>query len=263
MLKIIVCIKQVPHTDNVQIDINSGTLKRDNIEHIMNPDDLHALEMALHLKETFKAEITAITMGPPSAKDILFEAYSMGIDRAILITDEKFAGSDSYITGQILSKMIKKIDNFDIIITGVEAIDGNTASVGYHISEFFQIPLITQIHKINIEKNEAIIERLYGHEYQKVSVKLPIIITVSKDDNRVRFSSLADIYNCYDKNIITVNINDLGGDENDYGISGSPTFVLKTESFIHKREQIKLEGTLDEKTDKLIKELQKADIIKF
>ncbi len=140
MLRIIVCIKQVPDTDRVRIDKKNGTLVRESISTIINPDDLHALEMALYLKEHYGAEITALTMGPVHAEDVLREAYACGVDKAVLVSDEKFAGSDALATSKILSRAIKHLGDYDVIITGVEAIDGNTSIVPFQISEFAHEP---------------------------------------------------------------------------------------------------------------------------
>ncbi|MCP4137869.1 MAG: electron transfer flavoprotein subunit beta/FixA family protein [bacterium] len=263
MLKIIVCVKQVPDTSKVKINPKNGTLIRESIENIMNPDDRHAMETALCLKERYGGTITAITMGPPQAEDVLREAFAMGADDALLITDKRFAGSDSLVTSNILSKVIKKSGKFDIIVTGVEAIDGNTSNVGFQLSEFLGIPLITQIHKIEIQNSSALIERLYGHEYQQIKIDLPILLAVNKDINKVRFSSLQGLNFCFDKEIKRITMDDIGGTEDEYGLKGSPTIVLEYDSFVHKREQEIIEGTLNEKVDGLIHKLKKHNILRY
>ena len=185
MIRIIVCIKQVPITDRVSFDWkNGGVLIRDNVESIMNPDDLHAIELALQLKEQYGGEIVAISMGPSQAEEILREALAFGVDKCVLITDEKFKGSDTLATTKILYNSIMKLGKFDIIMTGFKTIDGGTAQVSYQLAERFNIPHITKIHKIEIKDNTVIVDRLYGHEYQKVKTNLPVLLSVkSKSAN--------------------------------------------------------------------------------
>lgn len=263
MLNIIVCTKQVPKTGNVKVYKGTGTLNRKETENIINPDDLHALELALHLKEKYESHVTVLTMGPDNAEDILYEAYALGVDKCVLLSDEQFRGADTYATSLTLSRAIEKLGGYDIILTGMTAIDGNTSHVGYQISEFLNIPLITQINDIEIIEKHAIINRLYGHEYQKVEVDLPILLAADKETNHVRFSKFSDINNCFDKKIIKMNMEDLGGTEDDYGIKGSPSIVVKTESFTHKRQQEKIDGNLDEKVEQFIDILKKHNILKY
>ncbi len=263
MLNMIVCIKQVPETSNVKIDKHTGLLQRKEAVNIINPDDLHALEFALDLKDRYQGFVIVLTMGPDSAEDVLYEAYAMGADKCVLLSDERFKGADTYATSFTLSKAIKKLGRFDLILTGVTAIDGNTSHVGYQIAEFLNIPLITQINAMKILDNHAIIKRLYGHEYQKIKVDLPVLLASDKETNKVRFPKFADINFCFDKEIVVFNLEDLGGSEKEYGLRGSPSIVIKTESFTHKRKYEKIKGSLDEKVDKFIGILKKQNILKY
>ncbi|MBN2159802.1 MAG: electron transfer flavoprotein subunit beta/FixA family protein [Spirochaetes bacterium] len=263
MLSILVCIKQVPDTQKAVFDPRTGVIDRSGTENIMNPDDLHALEMALSLKDEYGASVTAITMGPPQAADVLNEAHALGVDRCVLVSDQRFAGSDSLVTSKVLSRAIVKLGAYDIIVTGREAIDGNTAHVGFQLSEFLQIPLLAQIHKFKINKDSAIIERLYGHEYQKIQVRLPVLIVVGKHANRVRIPRLADIKTCTDKKIIVMTMNDIGGTEEEYGAAGSPTVVIETEIFSHKRGKEILSGDMNEIIDILVHRLKKHNILRY
>jgi electron transfer flavoprotein beta subunit len=259
----VVCIKQVPESHLAVIDPVKGTLIRDNIQLIINPDDLHALEMALALREKYGGTITALTMGPEYAEEILYEAYAMGVDYGVLICDERFKGSDSLITSKILAAAIQKLGAFNLVLTGMTAIDGNTSHVGFQLSEYMQIPLITQIHKIDIFKDHSIIERRYGHEYQKIKVPLPILLACDGETNKVRYPRLMDINRCFEKPISCLKMEDIGGEEKDYGLIGSPTIVIKTESFSHKREQQVIQGHLHDKVESFIAALKKHDILKF
>lgn len=263
MLSILVCIKQVPDTQKALFDPKTGVIDRNTADNIVNPDDLHALEMALSLKDECGASITALTMGPSQAADVLAEAYALGVDRGVLISDPRFAGSDSLVTGKILSRAIEKLGPFDIIMTGCEAIDGNTGHVGYQLSEFLRMPLLTQIHKLRVSPDQVIIERLYGHEYQKIRVDLPVLITAGKTANRVRTPRLADIRTCAEREITVLTMDDIGGEAREYGAAGSPTVVIETELFSHRRERELFAGTVDEKVDKLIHKLKKQNILRY
>lgn len=262
-LNILVCVKQVPDSHNVKVDRRSGLLLRTGETSIMNPDDAHAMELAVSLRERYGGEVVAMTMGPDHASDVLYEACALGADHAVLVTDERFAGSDSYVTGKILSRSIEHFGKFDIIITGVEAIDGSTASVGFHIAEFLGITLLRQVHRIDIIDGSVEVERLCGHEFQKVRVKLPVIIAANKETNSVRFPSLSDISSCYEKHIHRISMEDIGGKEEEYGLKGSPTIVVDSESFSHRRGREKIEGTTEEKAEALIHEMKRLDILKF
>lgn len=263
MLSIIVCIKQVPDTQKALFDPKTGIIGRNCADNIMNPDDLHAIEMALSIKDMYGAKITTITMGPPQAVDVLSEAYALGVDNCVLISDPRFAGSDSLITSKVLSRAITRLGPFDIIITGCEAIDGNTAHVGFQLSEFLTIPLLTQIHNFQINSGHAIIERLYGHEYQKIQVRLPLLLAISKNTNRVRIPRLYELKTCTDRKIHMMTMDDIGGSDQEYGTAGSPTVVVDTEIFSHKREREVFAGDCSEKADMLIHKLKKHNILKY
>lgn len=262
MLRIVVCIKQVPITDRVSFDWkNGGVLIRENAESVMNPDDLHAIELALQLKEQHGGEVVAICLGPPQAEDILREALAFGVDRCVLITDDKFRGSDTYATTKILHNSIIKLGKFDIIITGFKTIDGGTAQVSYQLAERFKIPHITKIHKIEIIDKTATIERLFGHEYQKVKADLPILLAINSDTNKVRHMRLYNIKDCIDKEIVKWKIDDITGTESEYGLKGSTLITLKGEIVSHKRKHQIFTGTIDDKIDKLISKLKKYGVI--
>ncbi len=263
MLSILVCIKQVPDTQKALFNPKTGVIDRNSADNIMNPDDLHALEMALTVRDDYAATITALTMGPLQAADVLSEAYALGVDRGVLISDPCFAGSDSLVTSKILSRAIEKLGPFDIIMTGCEAIDGNTGHVGFQLSEFLRIPLLAQIHKFHVDSGQAVIERLYGHEYQKIRVDLPVLIAAGKTAHRVRTPRLADIKTCTARQVSVLTMDDIGGAGHEYGAAGSPTVVIETELFSHKREREVFAGTVDDKVDNLIHKLKKQNILRY
>lgn len=263
MLDIAVCIKQVPGTDTIRVDPKGGTLVRTEGESIINPDDLHALETALSLRERYGGTITALSMGPPKAEELLREAYSLGADRCVLVSDPRFAGSDALVTSKILYRAIHLLGEFSIVVTGVESLDGNTSSVPFQLSELLGMPLVTQIHRLELAGGSLHVERLYGHEYQKIQIDPPVLLAVNRETNVVRFPSLADIKTCFERAVEVLTMDHIGGSEDEFGIKGSPTRVLESEVFAHRRKREVIEGDTAEKIDALVAKLKKHDVIRF
>ena len=190
-MKIIVCIKQVPETFEVKIDPETKRIVREGVKSIINPYDMYAIEEGIRLKERFGGEVVAITMGPPQAESALKEAIAMGVDTAILLSDKKFAGSDTLATSYTLSLAIKNIGNFDIIICGRETLDGSTGQVGPEIAVHLKIPYVTYVSKIeNISDGILECKRLMEDHYETLKIKMPVLITVVKEINEPRIPSL-------------------------------------------------------------------------
>ncbi|MFA5033542.1 MAG: electron transfer flavoprotein subunit beta/FixA family protein [bacterium] len=261
MYQIIVLAKQVPDTRNITTKTmkEDGTVNRTALPAIFNPEDLNALEAALLIKEKYGAIVTVITMGPPSAAEILRESLYRGADKVILLTDRRFAGSDTLATSYILSMAIKKIEKFDIIFSGRQAIDGDTAQVGPQVAEKLNIPQITYMQEVlHLNKNEIKIKRLIDNGIEILKSKLPALITVTNTSNAPRFpsikqmakfkkaisnSELAKVSNTLkylsperyseetliqDRLLINEwNMEDINADLALCGISGSPTKVFK------------------------------------
>ena len=263
MLSILVCVKQVPDAGRAVFDAKTGIIDRASAGNIVNPDDLHALETALSIKDAGGARITALSMGPPRAREALYEAAAYGADRCVLLYDPRFAGSDSLATSRALARAIRKLGPFDLIVTGREAIDGNTGHVGYQLSELLGLPLVTRIHRFRIENGRATIERLYGHEYQKIRAALPLIFAVGRDDNRVRFPRLTDIALSSGMEIEELSMDDIGGSAVEYGLAGSPTVVVDTRVFSHTRSQNSVEGDTAEKAEAIVQRLKKHGILHY
>jgi len=263
MLSILVCVKQVPDAGRVVFDAKTGVIDRASAGNIVNPDDLHALETALSIKDAGGARVTALSMGPPRAREALYEAAAYGADRCVLLCDPRFAGSDSLATSRALARAIRKLGPFDLIVTGREAIDGNTGHVGYQLSELLGLPLVTRIHRFCIDNGRATIERLYGHEYQKIRAALPLIFAVGRDDNRVRFPRLADIALSSGAPIEELSMDDIGGDAAEYGPAGSPTVVVDTRVFNHTRSRNPIEGDTAEKAEAIVQRLKKHGILHY
>ena len=227
-MNIIVCIKQVPNTTDVKIDPVKNTLIREGVESIINPFDTYAIEEAVRLKERFGGKVTVITMGPPQADSALREAISLGCDEGILVSDRKFAGSDTWATSSTLSCAIKKIGAFDIILCGKQASDGDTAQVGPGISTHLDIPQVTYVKKIEeIKDNRARVERMMEEGYDVVETPIPCLFTVVKEINTPRLPSLRGMMRAKSAKIIQWTAADINANPKNIGLDGSPTRVVK------------------------------------
>lgn len=227
-MKIVVCIKQVPDTTEVMIDPKTGTLMREGIPSIINPDDKSGLETALKLKDEFNAHVTVITMGPPQAEKALREALAMGADEAILLSDRAFAGADTWATSLTLSAAIMKMD-YDLIIAGRQAIDGDTAQVGPQIAEHLKLPHVSYVNSLKKEENNLILKRVFEDGYQMIEVAMPCLITTLSENNKVRYMSVSGILDAYrEKEIKYWSLIDIDVDPMKIGLIGSPTKVKKS-----------------------------------
>ena len=181
-MKIMVCIKQVPGTSKVEVDEKTGVLKRDGVDSKMNPYDLYALETALRIKEKKGGNIKVISMGPPQAKAVIKEAYSMGADEGTLVSDRKFAGADVLATSYTLSQGVKKCGDFDIILCGKQTTDGDTAQVGPEMAEYLGIPHVANVRRILDVNDDFIkVEMDMPNTIEVLEVKYPCLLTVDKD----------------------------------------------------------------------------------
>lgn len=240
-MKIIVCIKQVPDTKGgVQFNPD-GTLNRAAMLAIMNPDDKVGLEAALRLKDEYGAEVTVITMGLPKATDALREALAMGADKAVLITDRVLGGADTWATSSTVAAGIRNLE-YDLIITGRQAIDGDTAQVGPQISEHLNIPVISYAQKLQVEGDHLIVERQFEDRYHVLKVKMPCLITAIDDLAEPRYMTPAGIVDAVNAEITTWGRADLKTlDDKDIGLAGSPTKIAKASDKVRKGEGEKVE----------------------
>ena len=227
-MKIVVCIKQVPDTKGgVQFNPD-GTLNRAAMLAIMNPDDKAGLEAALRLKDQYGAEVTVVTMGLPKAEDVLREALAMGADKAILVTDRVLGGADTWATSQTIAAAIRNLE-YDLIITGRQAIDGDTAQVGPQISEHLNIPVISYAQDIKIDGDYVIVQRQYEDRYHVLKAKMPCLITALSELNEPRYMTPGGIWDACDAEITTWGRADLKDlDDANIGLKGSPTNVYKS-----------------------------------
>jgi electron transfer flavoprotein beta subunit len=226
-MEVLVCIKQVPDTAEVKIDPVTNTLIRQGVPSIVNPFDKNALEAALQLKDKHGGKVTVISMGPPQAKDALKECLAMGADRAILVSDRAFGGSDTLATSYTLAAAIRKIGTYDIIFCGKQAIDGDTAQVGPEIAEHLEIAQITYVAKIEVDGDTVSVEREYEEGYGIIEAKLPLLISVVKSINEPRYPTIKGTMKANRAEIPVWTMADLDVDEQKLGLKGSPTQVRR------------------------------------
>jgi len=230
-LKIIVPIKQVPETSNVKMDPDTGTVIRAGVETVVNPLDLFALESALRLKEKYVGTVTVLSMGPPQAVKALKEAVSMGCDEAILVSDRKFGGSDTWATSYTLAQAVKKIGTFDLIIAGERATDGDTGQVGPGIASWLDIPVATYVAKIeSVADGKITLERLVEDGYQILNMALPCLLTVVKEIASPRLPTLRGKIFARQMQIPVFSTENLELEPTALGLKGSPTKVVKIDT---------------------------------
>jgi len=229
-MKIIVCIKQVPGTNNVKVDPNTGTLIRSGVAAKMNPNDLNALEMALRLKEKNGGSVTVISMGPPAALDIINEAIYLGADNGVLLSDRKFGGADVLATSYTLCSGIRSIGDFDLILTGKQTTDGDTAQVGAELAEHLHIPHVANVKELEFVNGKFKYISNQDDVIVSALVNSPCLICADNEINTPRLPSFIrkkELGDCSEL-IKIITFNDLDDqDENHYGLKGSATQVEK------------------------------------
>ena len=234
-MKIVVCVKQGPDTKGGVKFNPDGTLDRGAMLTIMNPDDKAGLEAALRLKDQYGAEVTVLTMGLPKAEDVLREAMAMGADNGILVTDRVLGGADTWATSTTIAGAIRNIKDYDIIITGRQAIDGDTAQVGPQIAEHLGIPVISYAEGIEVEGDSVIVKRQYEDRHHMLKAKMPVLITALSELNEPRYMTPGGIFDACDAEITTwgrANLVDV--EDGDLGLKGSPTKIAKASDKVRK-----------------------------
>jgi electron transfer flavoprotein beta subunit len=245
MLNIIVCIKQVPRVTELPWDEKSGTLRRDLAAGMINPACKHALEAALQIQEKIGAKVTALTMGPPAAEEVLREALAMGANRGILISDKRFAGSDTYATSFFLATAIKKeIPRHDLILCGAYTSDSETAQVGPQLAEELQIPAAAYAENMDIKDSTLRVRRLVDNFRETLEMEFPALVTVSMEKYLPRYTTLAGLENAFvDGNISTYDADALGISDAAIGRQFSRTRVRKVYLRKAQKENVILTGT--------------------
>lgn len=228
-MKIILCIKQVPDTSDIKWTENN-TIQREGLESIINPFDVYAMEAALKLKRSYNnIEVTALTMGPPQAEEMLKKAISVGVDKGVLLTDRKFAAADTYATGKTIGSAIKnKLSDFDLVVCGQFAIDGDTAQTGPSIANTLNIPQVTYVQEIiSLDGNILTVRRELDDGSEIVKVTLPALICVLKDYFEPSRAKINGVINAKNSQIQVYGFEDLGLSVEEVGLKGSPTYVSK------------------------------------
>ena len=258
-MDIIVCIKQVPGTSNVRIDPETGTLIRDGVAAKMNPYDLFALELGLTLKEKSGGTLRVVTMGPGSAKDVIREAIYMGADSGVLISDRKFGGADVLATSYTLSSGIKAMGHFDLILTGKQTTDGDTAQVGSELAEHLCIPHVAYVDELEL-KDEKHLSFVSDPDNKIIrgTIEMPCLVCAGSEINTPRLPSFKrklEFQECYEQTRIITFDDVEDQDESHYGLKGSPTKVERIFEPERKSERILIkDGDLAEETYQILKE---------
>ena len=262
-MKILVCIKQVPESNKVEVDPVTGVLKRDGAASKMNPYDLYALETAFRIREEVGGSVHVISMGPPQAKAVLREALAMGADEAYLVTDRAFGGSDTYATSYILSQAIKKLGAYDVILGGKQAIDGDTGQTAPSIAEHLGATRLTYVLSLKVEGDKVIAERQVEEGVEVIETKFPVLCTATKESNKPRYATVKGVMRSFNTEIGQITLADLpDADTTKMGLKGSPTKVKAT--FTPKRTAncVNIEGVSPvEIADNLIGKLVEAKVL--
>lgn len=262
-LNILVCIKQVPETRDVEVDENTGVLKREGVDSKMNPFDLYALEAGVQLKERYGGKVTVISMGPPQAAAVLKEAYMMGADAGILMSDRKFAGADTLATAFTLAQGIGRSGSFDLILCGKQTTDGDTAQVGPGIAEFLDLPHVSYVSSIlALDADYITVEKDLTDGIQVCRVHLPCLLTLMETANQPRLPSYRLKLATSGRPIEVVSYKDLPPVKTEYyGLDGSPTQVERIFPPESHRDRIVYHGEPDEIANQLYVQLKEHRFI--
>jgi len=260
-MNIVVCIKQVPDTKGGVKFNPDGTLDRASMLAIMNPDDKAGLEAALRIKDETGAKVTVLTMGLPKADDMLREALAMGADEAVLVTDRRLGGADTWATSSTVAAAVKKLD-YDLIITGRQAIDGDTAQVGPQIAEHLALPVISYAEDIKVDGNSVIVKRQYEDRYHEVKAQMPCLITALSELNEPRYMTPGGIFDAYDKEVTVWGRDDLTDlDDANIGLAGSPTKIAKASDKVRKGAGEKVALDPKESVEYIVGKLKEKHVI--
>ena len=260
-MNIVVCIKQVPDTKGGVKFNPDGTLDRASMLAIMNPDDKAGLEAALRIKDETGAKVTVLTMGLPKAAAVLKEAIAMGADKGVLVTDRVLGGADTWATSSTVAAAVKKLD-YDLIITGRQAIDGDTAQVGPQIAEHLALPVISYAEDIKVEGNSVIVKRQYEDRYHEVKAQMPCLITALSELNEPRYMTPGGIFDAYDKEVTVWGRDDLTDlDDANIGLAGSPTKIAKASDKVRKGAGEKVALDPKESVEYIVGKLKEKHVI--
>lgn len=228
-MNIFVCIKQVPGTNKVDIDPVTGTLKRGGVDSKMNPYDLYALETALRLRERCGGKVSVVSMGPPQAETVIREAYAMGADEGVLLSDRRFGGADVLATSYALSQGVRRLGEFDLLLCGKQTTDGDTAQVGPELAEWLGIPSVSNVRKIlEIGEDGVSVEMDMPDDVERVRVRFPCLLTVDQDIFQPRLPSYGKKTESAGRPVEILTLDEMEDrEETHYGLNGSPTQVQR------------------------------------
>ena len=261
-MNIIVCIKQVPDSLEINVNRETNTLIREGVESVINPFDLSGIEEGLRLKGRYGGTVTVLSMGPPQVSGALREAISLGADRAVMLSDIGFAGADTLATSYTLARAVKRIGQFDLVICGRQAIDGDTAHVGPSLAEKLGVPHVSCVIKIHeIADEYMVVARMTEDGTEEIKLLLPGLITVSRGINEPRYPSLKGKINAVRSEIEVWKAQDIDADEAKIGLKGSPTRVIKMTTPQQNREGMFLEGTAQEQVADLAVMLRQKELL--
>ena len=257
-MNIVVCIKQVPGTNKVNVDPVTGTLIRDGVASKMNPDDLYALELGLKLIEKNGGSLKVITMGPPAAKEVIKEAIYMGAEGGVLVSDRKFGGADVLATSYTLCSGIKALGDYDLILTGKQTTDGDTAQVGSELAEHLGIPHAANIKEVEVDGNTLKYVSNLDNKIVTAKITTPCLLCTDSDINTPRLPSFNRKvqYGDCEELIKVITFNDVEDkDESHYGLKGSATQVERIFEPDKKQDkQMFSEGNLSQAVFNILKE---------
>ena len=262
-MKIVVCIKQVPDTKGGVKFKPDGTLDRAAMLAIMNPDDKAGLEAALRIKDSDpdNVEVTVLTMGLPKAEEVLREAIAMGADKGILVTDRVLGGADTWATSSTIAGALKNME-YDLIITGRQAIDGDTAQVGPQISEHLGIPVISYAEELKIEGDSVVVKRQFDDRYHMLKAKMPCLVTALQELNEPRYMTPGGIFDCFDKEVQVWGRDKLDVDDSNIGKVGSPTVIAKASDKVAKgKGEVVTPDSADEAVNYIFSKLAEKHVI--
>ena len=264
-LEILVCIKQVPHPDHfseIRLDVSSERIIREGIPAIINPLDCHALEEALKNKGRLSGRVTVISMGPPQARKAVEEALAMGADKGVLLCDMAFAGADTLATAEAIFYAIRKLGKLDLIYCGNDTVDSGTAQVGPQLAELLHIPQVSGVQEVSFVDGKSLeVRRAWEHGHMKIRLKLPALLSVTRDINKPRLPTVQGIMEVPRKEVIIWNAKDIGAPLENVGLRGSSIYAAGIHEYKTERRREIVQGSTEEKVRRAVARLKELGAI--
>lgn len=261
-MKIIVCIKQVVSADQVKFDTGTCTMIRTADNSHINPNDLFALQMAVELRKRYGGKITAVTMGPSISEEVLYEAMALGVDRGVLLSDQRFAGADTLATSYVLAMGLRRLGHFDLVLCGANSTDSNTGQVGPQLAEEMDIPQVTLVDKVEKRSGIFRLERTSDGFREVIEVSPPVLLTVSRATEVPRLPSLIDIQDSYvHRKVKHLNLEDLEADEAKVGLNGSGIWLMELARVTKQKSCEFIDGDLHQQVQTLMGKLKEKSYV--